>query len=333
MPEVNVFLLAAGLGTRLRPLTYQYPKPCIPFLNVPMGLYQFRYLEQLKINTCVANSFYLSEQIERLYQAQPYFSEKIMISNEGNKILGSAGGLKKASRLISEGETILMMNADEVFFSEDKFFLQKAYQQHIENGNLATLIVIKHPEAGKKFGAICVEGQTVKNIAKKNDDLNLISYHYVGIMFCNLKIISKIPEDVETNIFYDILINELQNNSVEIYNLESCDWYETGNGLDYLQATQKRLSFLGTSKAKSEDFLKFVNKYDPSRLVENENGISLISNRIDVEPIKLSGFNVISGCTELNKLNSLNKIENSILFKNEILNLDYFSGCSMPKEK
>lgn len=331
---MNVFFLAAGLGTRLRPITNKYPKPCVPFLNVPMGLYPFRFLEHTKITTCVANSFHLPEKVAQLYTNQPYYKNKILISNENDllglenknssqthgRILGSAGGLKKASHLFTADETILMMNADEIFFTSNDVFLQRAYEQHNSNNNLATLIVTKHPEAGKKFGAIwCDSNKRVKNIliAKTQPDaadakLKLEPWHYIGVIFLNKKILSLIPEGIETNIFYDVLINLLDSSPVEIYEL-SCNWYETGNPIDYWAATKNVLSSL------DKKTLDFINQYDPSRLVKNSGGLSLISNSISVDEKKLYGFNVIAKSTNKKNLAAVDKIENSVLFEDEIL--------------
>lgn len=333
--KVNLFLLAAGLGTRLRPITNKYPKPCVPFLNVPLGLYQMRFLNQLKIQSFVVNSFYLPEQIKNLFDKQPYYKNKISISDENTNatsanlnpeykiILGSAGGLKKAAELFTSEEVILMMNADEVFFTSNPLFLQNAYRQHIEHGNLATLVVMKHPEAGKKFGAIWVDDKTVRHIGKTNIDPNLTPYHYVGIILLNKKILDLIPSEKESNIFYDILIHELKNNAVEIYNLDSCNWYETGNGNDYFLATEEVLSLITSNQA--TDLMNFINSYDPSHLVKNEGGFSLVSDSIKINEKKLFGFNVISGSTNTSLLNSLTNIQNSILFENEIINRGCFS--------
>ena len=318
---MNLFFLAAGLGTRLRPLTYKYPKPCVPFLNVPMGLYQFRFLNGLNINTCVANSFHLPQKISDLYLQQNYFNP-VLISAENGSILGSAGGLKKASSLFKgDDDTILMMNADEIFFTEDHEFLKKAYAQHTEKQNLATLVVMKHPEAGEKFGAIwCDKNSRVNTImaAKNKPEGSLEPYHYIGIIFLNKKILSLIPEEKETNIFYDVLINELSNNSVEVYKL-NCSWYETGNAKDYLEATTKVLSNLDSHSH------NFINGFDQSRLIKNSNGISLISNSVKIDESKLTGFNVISKTTESALLSSIDRVENSVLFGSEVLNLSYFS--------
>lgn len=284
-----------------------------------MGLYAFRYLDKIKIDACVVNTFHLPEQVENLYLTQPYYKGKISISNESPQILGSAGGIKQAEKYFSENETILMLNADEIFFTQDQQFLQKAYQKHLDSENLATLVVTAHPEAGKKFGAIWVnEKNTVLNIGKENNNNQLIPYHYIGYIFLNKKILALIPEGKETNIFYDILIHELKNNSVGIYQID-CHWYETGNGLDFLNATKKSFEYV------DEDFLQFINQYDSSRIIINQGGASLVSNSISLDEKKLSGFNCISKTTQPEIIDQLAKIQSSILFEGEVINSDYFA--------
>jgi mannose-1-phosphate guanylyltransferase len=311
---VNVFFLAAGLGTRLKPLTHFYPKPAGPFLNVPLGLYQFRFLEQLNVSSCVANSFHLPDKIQQLYQQQNLYSGKIQISNEHPAILGSAGGLKKAAQFFSSDETLLMMNADEIFFTPQVDFLTAAYQQHLKNKNLATLITMQHPEAGKKFGAIWCEQNKVRHIGKETINSALKPKHYIGIIFLNRKILDLIPENLETNIFYDVLIRQLKTYPVETFDI-NCTWFETGNWTDYFTATQATLQNL------DQPTLDFINSYDPSHLVKNATGISLISNSVKIDESSLSGYNVIGK----NQAQLPKKIENSVVFADQILNASYFS--------
>ncbi len=322
---MNVFFLAAGLGTRLRPLTDKFPKPCVPFLNVPLGYYQFRFLQNQSISDCVANTFHLPEQVSKLYKGQPYLKTEFSISAEaGAKILGSAGGLKKASQYFTAGDPILMMNADEVYFTQNQEFLQSVLKQHSVNGNLATLVVMKHPEAGQKFGAIwCDEKNKVKTIlaAKAVPEQRsevLTPWHYIGAMVLDPKVLSLIPDGQETNIFYDVLIHQLDRNSVEVFKLD-CSWYETGNSADYLSATKKLLMGLNPND------LNFINSYDPSHLVVNEGGVSLVSDSVQFSTANLKGYNVIAGSTNPAILAKTKMIENSVLFENEILNTRYFS--------
>lgn len=315
---MNVFMLAAGLGTRLRPLTEKYPKPCVPFLNVPLGLYHFRFLNDLPISRFVVNTFHLPKQVEALYLSQPYYKKPILFSSESGEILGSAGGLKKASTLFSDDECILMLNADEIFFDINADFLKNAYDQHRSEKNMATLVVMQHPEAGKKFGAIwCEEGRVV-HIGKAAANERQKPLHYIGIIFLHKKVLELIPDNKETNIFYDILINELHHKKVGVHQV-SCRWYETGNAADYFNATEDQLSKL------DEPTLNFINLYDPSTLKSTTESMSLISNSLNKE-INISGFCVAAKTTNPNSFKNPGLIEDSVFFENEILNKKYFTA-------
>lgn len=282
-----------------------------------MGLYAFRYLQHLPLDVCVANTFHLPDQIKELYQNQPYYQKEIFFSDEKEKILGSAGGLKQASLFFSNSETILMMNADEVFFAQQSDFLQHAYQQHLKNKNLATLVVTEHPEAGKKFGAIWAQNNRVFEIGKTSAQNHLRPWHYIGIIFLNKKVLSLIPENKETNIFYDVLVHQLTNNSIEIFKID-CRWYETGNGGDYLNATEDALKNL------DKQTLDFIQKYDSSKLIKSASAVSLVSDKITIDQNQLQGFSVISKSTDLKNVNHTQKIKDTVFFQNELLNKEYF---------
>ena len=90
---------------------------------------------------------------------------------------------------------ILLMNADEVYFTENKTFLQKALDAHIANNNLATVVVIEHPEAGKKFGALWCDKNEVKNISKTANHENLKPWHCIGPIFVSWDVLKLIPEN------------------------------------------------------------------------------------------------------------------------------------------
>lgn len=311
---VNVMMLAAGLGTRLKPLTLNYPKPCVPFLNVPMGLYQFQYLNSLEISKLVVNTFHLPEKIQQLYRKQPYYGNEVFFSNESGQILGGAGGLKKAAPLMQKDQPILMLNADEVFFTKNKDFLAKALSQHIEKNNLATIIVIEHPEAGKKFGAIWADKFQAKDISKTAKHTHLKPWHSIGLIFLSWEVLNLIPENKESNIFYDILLPKIPDSKVEIFPLEA-DWYETGNPTDYFDATKTVLKNI------SSETLDFINRYDPSDVIQNERTLSLVSKAQKRDVSQLQGVNVISKTFTAPKNNL---VKDSVLFDQEVLTLDYF---------
>lgn len=313
---MNLFVLAAGFGTRFNPVTLRMPKPTIPFLNVPMGYYNFRFLKEIdsSIHSFVVNTHYLPDQVKNLYMKSSFLSKAVQFSHEP-EILGTAGGIKNAIPYFKTGEPILMMNADEIIFTPDEDFIQKAIQQHETNGNMATLVVMKHPEAGKKFGVIQCEGTQVKSISKTITDSKLEPWHYIGIIILSWDVIDLIDGRNEQNIFYDILNYHLD--KVQIHPIDA-DWYETGNQIDFLKATQVVLNELRKPNPsdKYKNVLSFVNQIAPSELVSSNTGISLVPKNFSLNPNNLSGFNVIRKDA---KIDSTKEIKNAVLFSDEVL--------------
>src|SRR3989338_4952260 len=305
---MNLFFLAAGLGTRFLPYTQFTPKPAIPFLNVPMGLYQFQYIPHLEvpISSFVINTHHLPKKIESLYSEQPYFkSVPPQFSFEPGQILGSAGAIKNAENLLTPNQPILLMNADEVYFTDNLTFLNAMSAQHQQSNALATLAIIPHPKAGKKFGAIWCDGDSVRHIGKTCSDQTLKPWHYIGVCLLSWEMLSMIKPGIEQNILYDTLFNQL--NRVQTFKLEA-DWFETGNNEDLLKTTEHVLT-----KLDSNDHLKrFINLYDTSDLILS----SLISRSHHIDINRLSGFNCISKSAEIK---SETVFENCIAFADQII--------------
>lgn len=231
MSACDVFLFAAGLGTRLRPHTNLHPKPVLPLFSYPLGYYPLPYLQSLKINKFIVNTYHLPHQIHEVYQRTEL---KPLFSDETGFIKGSAGGLKQAEILFSQ-LPILAINADEVLFTKNFNFLNEALDQHIKNKNLATLIVKDHHGIGTEFGGIWCADTTVKKIGKMASPPGLKGWHFIGFQFLSAEMLKTLPVGKEANIFYDYLINHLDSERVKIFPIQG-DWYETGNLVDYKKA-------------------------------------------------------------------------------------------------
>ena len=236
MSACDLMIFAAGLGTRLRPATLENPKPAIPLLGIPLGYYVLPYLENLNVKNLVVNTFHLPEKIHTLYEKIDLFN--FHFSDEKEFIKDSGGGLKQAEQFFSKSVPILALNADEVFFIKDSCFLQKALDFHIKEKNYATLVVMEHPEAGKKFGGIWCDGSRVKDIGKDPEQTKIQTglkpWHYIGLQILSAEVLQAIPENQAANIFYDVLVHQLQNKKVQIFSIH-CDWYEVGSKQDYLE--------------------------------------------------------------------------------------------------
>lgn len=136
MKQAMVF--AAGLGTRLRPLTDTMPKALVEVQGKPLLLH---VLEKLKVSgyeRIVVNVYHFADQIITYLKANDNFGLDIHISDERNLLLDTGGGLKKAAPLFKPNLPVLVHNVD--ILSNARFdYLEKAFE---EMGDMdATLLV------------------------------------------------------------------------------------------------------------------------------------------------------------------------------------------------
>lgn len=248
---MNLFLLAAGEGTRFRPHTHFLPKPAIPFCGLPLINYSYFLAQELNLKKIVINTFHLPEHIQKVGEALPVLGGvEVFFSHEQGLLLGGGGGLAKAkSMLVDKNNTeedILVMNADEVIVPKKRDVLKDFYQKAQSSTDISTLLVMQHPEAGKKFGAVWVDPQGfVRGFGKIPPEGygELAPYHFIGPMVFKQSIFNYLKVE-PSNILHDNLKQAIaQGERVGIYPIE-CDWYETGNLADYLEATQHFLLLL-----------------------------------------------------------------------------------------
>lgn len=90
----KAMILAAGEGTRLRPLTLETPKPLLPVGDIPVVIRQLQWLKSHGVGTIAINLYHIGEKIEAELGDGSRFGMKIYYSNE-ETLLGTAGGLKR----------------------------------------------------------------------------------------------------------------------------------------------------------------------------------------------------------------------------------------------
>ena len=129
-------ILAAGLGTRLRPLTDHTPKALVEVNGVPLLEILIRRLKQNGIREIIVNAHHFADQIVDFIEYKKRFDIRIEISQE-KELLDTGGGLKKAAWFFDDGKPFLLHNAD-VLTTLDYAAMLKT---HREKAALATLAV------------------------------------------------------------------------------------------------------------------------------------------------------------------------------------------------
>ncbi len=134
---MKAMIFAAGLGTRLRPLTDNMPKALVPVARKPMLQHVIERMKAAGFNEITINIHHFGEQIIDFVQANQQFGITIHISDERGELLDTGGGIKKARPFLDGDEPFLVHNAD-ILTDVD---LHKLYQHHLMNNADATLLV------------------------------------------------------------------------------------------------------------------------------------------------------------------------------------------------
>ena len=130
-------IFAAGLGTRLKPLTDSMPKALVPVAGKPMLEHVIIKLKNAGFHEIVINVHHFADQIIHFLKEKDNFGIDIHISDETDCLLDTGGGIKKAASFFTDGEPILIHNVD-ILSNMD---LKGLYTYHQTSGNDATLLV------------------------------------------------------------------------------------------------------------------------------------------------------------------------------------------------
>ena len=158
---MKAMIFAAGLGTRLKPLTDSTPKALLPINGKPMLEHVILKLKDAGFHQIAINVHHLGDQIINFLAANNNFGIQIHISDERDYLLDTGGGIKHATAFLQGNEPFLIHNVD-ILSDID---LRALYNHHIETNPLATLLVINF------YLSICAKA----NIhAYADEDLHLI---------------------------------------------------------------------------------------------------------------------------------------------------------------
>ena len=134
---MKAMIFAAGLGTRLRPLTDHMPKALVPVAGKPMLERVILRLKEAGFNEIMVNIHHFGEQIIDFLRAHDNFGTEIHISDERGMLLDTGGGIKKARPFLDGQEPFLVHNAD-ILTDID---LAGLYRHHLESDAESTLLV------------------------------------------------------------------------------------------------------------------------------------------------------------------------------------------------
>jgi Nucleoside-diphosphate-sugar pyrophosphorylase involved in lipopolysaccharide biosynthesis/translation initiation factor 2B, gamma/epsilon subunits (eIF-2Bgamma/eIF-2Bepsilon) len=132
---MKAMILAAGFGTRLKPLTDTLPKPLIPYKSKPMICYQIENLKAAGADEIIVNTHYFSGIIKQFFEEND-FGIPVTLSYEEN-ILGTGGGIINAKQFLSKSDYCIITNTDII----SDFKIDEIVSAHLNSKRDVTLLV------------------------------------------------------------------------------------------------------------------------------------------------------------------------------------------------
>ena len=208
-------ILAAGLGTRLRPMTNTTPKPLIDIGGYPMIDYALAQMKWAGITHVVINLHHLGEQIQGHFKDGSDYGMHITYSIE-EPILGTGGGIKKVSDFFGD-DPFVVMNGD-IVSDLDLDYLIKA---HHDEGGIATLVLRPLGEH-EMYTPIFVEEDRIVEFGSGE-------MMYTGIQVIEPRALHLLPENVFSDIVADAYIPAIKSGEKITAFIHDGLWMEMGS--------------------------------------------------------------------------------------------------------
>jgi aminoglycoside/choline kinase family phosphotransferase/dTDP-glucose pyrophosphorylase len=227
---MQAMILAAGMGTRLRPHTYICPKPLFAIDGQPIIHRTILQLIANGFNHILINIHYLSDKI-KAFIAQQQYDVPICLCHE-NDILGTGGGIKNMISLV-QSFPVLVVNSDIV----TNLNFKTLYESHLLHDDPVTLIVHDEP----RFNTVKIDQQTVCSFRCSSEKGNHIKA-FTGIHVIDALVGDYIPEHQNYSIItaYEKMIQDGQ--KIHVHEVNRHYWADIGTPEGYAGASAKILS-------------------------------------------------------------------------------------------
>jgi mannose-1-phosphate guanylyltransferase len=248
---MKAMILAAGKGTRVRPLTYDLPKPMIPVLGKPVMAYLIEHLRKHGVTEIMVNVSHLHEKIEEYFGEGEQFGVQIGYSFEGYTKedgevvavpIGSAGGMKKIQEFGGFFDDTTIVLCGDALIDLD---IKAALLEHRRKGAVASVITKEVPwDKVSSYGVVVTDktGRITQFQEKPKQEEALSNFISTGIYIFEPEVIDLIPSGVEFDIGSQ-LFPLLAEKGMPFYAQgRPFNWLDIGSVSDYWEVLQNVLT-------------------------------------------------------------------------------------------
>jgi NDP-sugar pyrophosphorylase family protein len=227
---MDAMIFAAGLGTRLRPLTNDRPKALIEVAGVPILERVARRLVQAGADRLIINTHHFPERIADFVDAQGGFGVEVHISHEPDEPLDTGGGLAQAAPLFRRDAPFMLHNCD-VLSDID---LRALYRAHDDGTSLATLAVLPaRPERYLVFDDAGLCGYAPReggpDVCSRDPLGEPRRRHFTGIHVVSPEVLDTLPDPRPFSIINHYVALVKQNGRISGYEQSGAWWIDIGS--------------------------------------------------------------------------------------------------------
>ncbi len=181
---MKAMIFAAGLGTRLRPLTNNKPKALVEYKGKTLLQIAIEKLKVQGFDDIIINIHHFAPKIKKFLLENNYFNTKITISDETEQLLETGGGLFFAAKYF-DNKPFLVHNVDII----SSINLQKLYSEHLKNKAIATLAVQQRESSRRLYFDDKKYLCKWKNELSGEEKISRLSEHLYPYAFSGIQII------------------------------------------------------------------------------------------------------------------------------------------------
>ena len=237
---MKAMIFAAGLGTRLRPLTETIPKALVEVNGVPLLEIVIRRLQKYGVDGIIINVHHLAEHILDFLKQHKYFGIEIHISDETEQLLDTGGGLKKAAWFFNDHLPFLVHNVDIL----SDINLQALYQFHFRHPQALVTLAVTHRNSTRcllfdQKGVLCGWENRETHEVKMARPTSSSTYPlaFSGIHVISPTIFSLMPKEKVFSII-DIYLRAAATETILAFQHDHTLWLDVGKRNNLSQASE-----------------------------------------------------------------------------------------------
>lgn len=226
-------ILAAGLGTRLKPLTFTMPKPMVPVLNRPLIAWAIDEFLRAGVDEIVINLHHLPEPLEQYVMATYGDRCRFHFSFE-QEILGTSGGIRRVRGVLEDAEEFFLVNGDTVQMPP-----YAAMRDARHRTDALAALTLRHPPAHDRFTPVWLDEGMITGFGSGSGEALMFS----GSHLISRRIFRRIPEKEFSGVVDEVYMPAMASGEERVAGVvDDGPWFDVGTPKRLIDASRALLA-------------------------------------------------------------------------------------------